>query len=207
MTETPLDREDILDKAIELAMESSWASFSFSQLADSLDCSIADIGQHFRSKDDMAELFFDRADRAMWSLHADESFRTLTDDEKIVECIMCWFESFAPYKPLVKDMLGYKLEPGHFHLQGHGVTRISRTVQWFLEVAEREYSGVRRVADEFAVTSAYLTCFSCFLFDKSEQHAKTRTLLKRLIHQIDNKHNLFSLSKRHTSGPTENNSA
>jgi len=207
MTETPLDREHILDKAIELAMESSWASFSFSELADSMNCSIADIAQHFRSKDDMAELFFDRADRAMWSLHSDQTFRTLPDDEKLFECIICWFESLSPYKPLVKDMLGYKLEPGHFHLQGHGVTRISRTVQWFLEVAEREHSGLKRIADEFAVTSVYLTSFSCYLFDNNEQHAKTRALLKCLIHQVDKNHNLFSLSKSHRSGPSENNNA
>ncbi len=207
MTETTLDRQHILDKAIELAMVSSWAAFSFSQLADSLDCSLADIGQHFRSKDDMAELFFGRADQAIWSLHANETYRTLPDEDKLFVCIMQWFESLSPCKPLVKEMLGYKLEAGHFHLQAHGVTRISRTVQWFLEVAEREHSGLKRIADEFAVTSVYLISFSCYLFDNSERHAKTRALLKRLILQIDRGHKLFALSKSHHCGLSVNKDA
>lgn len=204
MSETPLDREHILNKALELAMESSWASFSMSQLADSLNCSIADIGQYFRSKDDMAELFFDRADRAMWALHSKESFRGLDDKDKLTECIFYWFESLSPYKSLVREMLTYKLEPGHFHLQAHGVTRISRTVQWFLEVAEREHRGLKRIVDESAVTSVYLISFSYFLSDKSEQHANTRSLLKRLMHKLDQGYELFILSRRDHSAAGEN---
>ena len=207
MTEKPLDRQRILDRAIELAQQSSWASLNFSQLADSLNCSLADIGQHFRSKDDMAEAFFDRADRVMWALSSNKAYRNLTEEDKLFECIMCWFESLTPYKPLVKEMLGYKLEPGHFHLQGHGITRISRTVQWFLDVAEREHGGLKRSADELAVTSAYLTSFSCFLFDKSEGHRKTRALLKRLLHQIDQGHKLFTFGSKDHAGSGENKDA
>ena len=143
MTETNLQRQRILDQAIELALESSWASLSFTRLADSLDCSLSEIGQHFRSKDDLAEALFDRADQAIWALASDESYRNLTGEDKLIECIMCWYESLTPYKPLVKEMLGYKFEPGHFHLQAHGVTRISRTVQWFLDVAQRDHDGFK----------------------------------------------------------------
>ncbi len=207
MTEKPLDRQQILDQAIELALQSSWESLSFSQLADSLNCSLADVAQHFRSKDDMAEAFFDRADRAMWALNSDKTYRNLSDEDKLFECIMCWLESLAPYKPLVKEMLGYKLEPGHFHLQAHGVTRISRTVQWFRDVAEREHNGLKLVADEFAVTSAYLAGFSCFLYDKSEGHSKTRSLLKRLLHQIDQGHKLFTFGSSRNTDSSENKDA
>ena len=203
MTEESPDRQCILDKAVELALQSSWSSLSFSQIADSLKCSLADIGQHFRSKDDMAEALFDRADHAIWELSSSESYRNLSDEHKLFECIICWFESLTPYKPIVKEMLTYKFEPGHFHLQAHGVTRISRTVQWFLDVAGREYNGLNRIADEFAVTSAYLTSFSCYLFDSSQGHARTRSLLKRLIQQIDQGHKLFTFNSRQQSDPNQ----
>jgi hypothetical protein len=97
-------------------------------------------------------------------------------------------------------MLAYKFEPGHFHLQAHGITRISRTVQWFLDISEREYDGLKRVADEFSVTSAYLATFSCFVYDNSESNNKTRDLLKRLIQQIDRGHDFFSLRTCHRRG-------
>lgn len=194
MTDVKSDRQRILDQAIALASESSWDSLNLTQLADSLECPVADIGRHFRSKDDLAEAFFDQADRAVWALASDEAFRKLSCDEKLHKCIITWLESFSSTKPLVKDMLAYKFEPGHFHLQAHGITRISRTVQWFLDVSEREYGGLKQIADEFAVTSAYLTTLSCFLYDKSESNRNTRNLLKRLIQQIDRGHDLFSLS-------------
>ena len=193
MTQGHSDRQRILEQAITLASESSWSSLNLTQLADSLDCSVAEIGRHYRSKDDLAEAFFDQADRAMWALASDQDFRSLSSAEKLFECIICWLESFSPHKSLVREMMAYKFEPGHFHLQAHGITRISRTVQWFLDVSGREYPGLKRVTDEFAVTSAYLATLSCFLYDDSESNRKTRDLLRRLILQIERGHDFFSL--------------
>ncbi|GAA3930517.1 hypothetical protein GCM10022277_29040 [Litoribacillus peritrichatus] len=103
--------------------------------------------------------------------------------------------------------MGYKLEPGHFHLQAHGITRVSRTVQWFngsmvqwfngsmvqwfLEVSDRKYSGLKRIADEVAITSAYLASFNYFLFDNSENFTDTRSFLNQLINRVNSGHNLF----------------
>ena len=106
---------------------------------------------------------------------------------------MVWFSSFDEIKPLIKEILAYKLEPGHFHLQAHSITRVSRTVQWFLSASERNYRGLKRVADEIALTSAYLTSFSFYLLDKSARNSNTRSLLKLLIKQINRSHNIPSV--------------
>ncbi|MCJ8279778.1 MAG: hypothetical protein MJK14_07590, partial [Rivularia sp. ALOHA_DT_140] len=74
------------------------------------------LKQNKVSKDDMAEAFFNRADDAMLNLASAEEYRDLSSDDKLVECIMVWFEALSPYKPLVREILAYKLEPGHFHL-------------------------------------------------------------------------------------------
>ncbi len=184
MTKQLIDQRVILDKALELALDSSWQSFTLLQLASSLNCSMNDIRVNFRSKDDIAESLFGLADQAMLELTAQQCYLSLTSDERLFESIMCWFERLVPYKRLVREILAYKLEPGHFHLQAHGITRISRTVQWFLESAAREHTGLCKIADEVAVTSAYLASFSYFLLDYSENHEGTRALLKRLIRNI-----------------------
>lgn len=184
MTKQLIDQRVILDKAVELALESSWQSFTLLQLASSLNCSMNDIRAHFRSKDDIAESLFDQADKAMLDLTTQQYYLSLTNDERLFESIMCWFESLAPYKRLVREILAYKLEPGHFHLQAHGITRVSRTVQWFIEAAAREHTGLSKIADEVALTGAYLASFSYFLLDYSESHKSTRALLKRLIRNI-----------------------
>ena len=194
MTTNTLTPHVILEKAIILAQKSSWESFSLTELAFLLDCSLSDIKQFYRSKDDMAEALFNRADDAMLSLSSAKDYRNLTSDDKLFECIMIWFESLAPYRPLVREILAYKLEPGHFHLQAHGITRVSRTVQWFIEASDRKNTGLKRITDEIAMTSAYLASFSFFLFDNSEQQAKTRDLLKSLLKKINQGHQLFSCS-------------
>ena len=184
MTRQIIDQHLILDHALALARQSSWQSFSLIELASSLNCSLNDIRSYFRSKDDIAESLFDRADDAMLRITSQADYRSLSTDERLFECIMCWFETLAANKGLVREILGYKFEPGHVHLQAHGITRISRTVQWFLEASGREHTGFCRTADEIAVTSAYLASFSVFLLDYSANHKHTRTLLKRLIRNI-----------------------
>jgi len=185
MVKNTLTADSVLEQAIVLAHKNSWESFSLVELAFLLDCSLSEIKHFYRSKDDMAEALFNRADDAMLNLALNEKYRHLASNDKLVESIMNWFESLTPYRPLVREILAYKLEPGHFHLQAHGITRISRTVQWFLEAAERKNTGCRRIADEIAVTSAYLISFRSFLFDDSEDHVKTRNLLDRLINQLN----------------------
>ncbi|GAA3918293.1 TetR/AcrR family transcriptional regulator [Litoribacillus peritrichatus] len=199
MTTNEATPERIIDQAILLAQKSSWESFSLSELAIEANCSLADIKSIYRSKDDMVEAFFNRADNAMLSLSSDSKYQALSSDDRLITCIMTWFEYLAPYRPIIKEMMAYKLEPGHFHLQAHGITRVSRTVQWFLEVSNRNYSGLKRVADEVATTSAYLTSFAHFLFDDSDNFKDTRSLLNSLIKRIDQGHHLFfpSGNKKH----------
>jgi AcrR family transcriptional regulator len=184
MTRQLIDQYLILDHAVMLAKQSSWQSFTLYQLASSLNCSLIDIKHYFRSKDDIAEALFDRADDAMLDLTVQADYRALSIDQRLFESIMCWFDTLAHNKSLVREILAYKCELGHFHLQAHGITRISRTVQWFLAAAGRENTGLGSTADEIAVTSAYLASFAVFLFDYSANHHNTRKLLKRLIRNI-----------------------
>ncbi|PSJ43845.1 hypothetical protein C7H85_16350 [Zobellella endophytica] len=173
------ERDAILDAALHLALHSSWASFSLLQLAESRELTLAELGRHFRSRDDLAEALFDRADAAMLALPPDDDEPA---DERLFIRIMAWLDYLAPYRRLVRDMLAYKLEPGHLHLQAHGITRISRTVQWFMEAARWQASGAGRIGGEILLTGIYLTTFAAFLADDSEQHQATRALLSKLLH-------------------------
>ncbi|OUR73735.1 hypothetical protein A9Q78_02565 [Methylophaga sp. 41_12_T18] len=195
MPDNALSPDRILEQALVLAQNSSWQSFSLHELAAHLDYCLSDIKQFYRSKDDIAEALFSRADNAMLKLSATEQYRNLPPDDKLFECMMAWFDSLAAYKTSVREILAYKLEPGHFHLQAHGISRVSRTVQWFIEAADRKSTGLQRTADEVAITSVYLASFSFFLFDNSNQHAKTRNLLKSLLNKINQSQQLFSCSQ------------
>lgn len=171
-------RDAILDTALHLALHQGWQDFSLRALAEARGLSLAELARHFRSKDDMAEALFDRADAAMLGLPPDEDEALA---ERLLIRLMAWLYYLAPYRPLVRDMLAYKLEPGHFHLQAHGITRISRTVQWLMSAADWQPAGVARPVGEAALTALYLAAVAAFLVDDSERLAHTRSLIRGLL--------------------------
>jgi hypothetical protein len=78
-------------------------------------------------------------------------------------------------------MLRYKLQPEHLHLQALGITRISRTVQWWREAARLPSTGWRREVEEAALTAIYLSTFAFWLNDDSPSAARTHQLLDGLL--------------------------
>ncbi|AEX99810.1 COQ9 domain-containing protein [Oceanimonas sp. GK1] len=178
MTHLSAERDALLDTALHLALHRGWHGFSLYELADARELSLAELSRYFRSRDDLAEALFDRADQALLSLPLDPQEPM---HERLLTGIMVWLDYLAPYRHLVREMLGYKLEPGHLHLQAHGITRISRTVQWLLEAADWQAGGLHRSAGEVALTGIYLTAMASFMVDTSDHLNTTRTLVHGLL--------------------------
>ncbi|MBM7456395.1 AcrR family transcriptional regulator [Oceanisphaera litoralis] len=178
MTHLSTERDAILDTALHLALHRGWHGFGLRELAEARALSLAELNRHFRSRDDLAEALFDRADDTLLSLPLDPQEPM---HERLLTGIMVWLDYLAPYRPLVKEILGYKLEPGHLHLQAHGVTRISRTVQWLLETADWTTGGWRRTSAELTLTGIYLTAVASFVVDASDNLNTTRTLVHGLL--------------------------
>jgi hypothetical protein len=96
-----------------------------------------------------------------------------------------WYQALAAHRIVTRDMLGYKLQPEHLHLQALGIVRISRTVQWIREVALVPAVGWRRELAEAVLTSIFLTAFAYWLFDDSMGARRTHELLDRLLRGAD----------------------
>jgi hypothetical protein len=97
---------------------------------------------------------------------------------------MLWFLAMQDHRRITRQMLCYKLEPGHIHLQVLGIMRISRTVQWFREAALLKTENIHRIIEELLLTRIYLFSFTRWLFDDSKNSLHTdrylRDALKRL---------------------------
>ena len=91
-------------------------------------------------------------------------------------------EGISAYPQAVTgQMLLYKLEPGHIHLQVLGLMRISRTVQWWREAAGRQSLHLHRIAEETLLTAAYLRSFIHWLRHPDEDAATFRAYLRRQL--------------------------
>lgn len=172
----------ILDTAMQLAEKLSWEALRLHDIATELNISLDEIRQHYPQKDDLVEAWYDRADASMLQATTDPEFLKLEDkQERLYAVIMTWLDAMAAHKTISRDMLLYKLEPAHIHLQVLGVLRISRTVQWFLEAVQQESTHLQRILEEIGLTSIYLATFAYWMQDQSENQQQTRQFLERRL--------------------------
>ncbi|MES9947236.1 MAG: TetR/AcrR family transcriptional regulator [Candidatus Thiodiazotropha sp.] len=194
LRETAIDplAERILDTAVRLAEEGSWESMRLHHVAIEMGIDLEVIHRFYRQKDDLVEAWYDRADRAMLADAALPDYLTLTTRERLHRSIMCWLMSMQHHRSISRDMLMYKFELGHIHLQVLGLLRISRTVQWILEASQRDAIHLHRVVEEIGLTNIYLASFAHWLFDNSNEAEKTRRLLDRLLSRAETVARLLS---------------
>ncbi len=177
--------KDILDAALQLADDHSWESLRLHDVANKLDISLVQIYQHYQQKDDLVEAWYDRADTNMLKATEVTEFFTLDKNKRLHLLITAWLDTLATHKTVSRDMLLYKLEPAHIHLQVLGILRISKTVQWFLEAAQSKTTHLKRICEEICLTSIYLTTFSYWMQDASDQQKASHDFLWRRLKQVN----------------------
>jgi AcrR family transcriptional regulator len=175
-------RRSIVQTALGLAEEAgSWDAVHVHAVAREAGISLEELRRYFGDKDAIAEGYFDIADAALLAVCREPEWGELAIRERLYRAVMAWLDALAPHRGLALEMLLYKIHPEHLHLQARGIARISRTAQWIREVAMLPSVGWRRELEEAAITTMYLTTFSCWLTDKSAGAERTRRLLKRLL--------------------------
>jgi AcrR family transcriptional regulator len=186
-TDTDNLRERIVDAALELAeQQRSWETVRLHAVAMRLGITLADIGRHFREKEDVVDAWFDRADRAMLADAATPGFLALSTRQRLHRVIMYWLTALSPHRRVTRQMILGKLEPGHLHIQIPGLLRISRTVQWMREAAQRDTASMsRRALEETATTGIYLMTFVHWMMDDSPQSARTAEFLDRRLKEAE----------------------
>lgn len=181
MAKSPDLANRILDTALELAETRSWEILRLHDIATDLKITFNQIREHYGQKDDLVEAWYNRADEAMLEAGNTPGFLDSSMPQRLHKLIMSWLDALAQHKQLSRDMLMYKLEPGHVHLQVLGLLRISRTVQWMREAAHQDSSHLFRIVEEIGLTSIYLMTFSHWLFDHSDNQQATRDFLQQKL--------------------------
>ena len=178
MKRTPISAAQILDSALKLADVCGWERLHLFDIAADLGVGLDDIARHYREKDQLVEAWFDRADLAMLARGQDPDLLALEPGQRLEELLLTWLGSLAPHRAVTGQMLLYKLEPGHIHLQIGGILRISRTVQWWREAAQRKTQHLARIVEESLLTGVYLRCFVHWLRHPEQDPAEFRALLR-----------------------------
>lgn len=130
-----LNRDRLVDAALELAERDGWEAVRLHQVAAACGVGLDDVRAHFPEKDDFIDAWLDRADAAMLQFFDRGGVDGRPPRERIRELILAWLEALAPHQRVTREMINHKLELGHIHVQFPAVLRISRTVQWIREGA------------------------------------------------------------------------
>ncbi len=181
MTNNHDTRDAVVDAAIELAESSSWEAVRLFDVAVKMKISLNDMRFHFREKEELVDAWFDRADSAMLKLSENADFLALPHQERLNDLIMVWLDALSVHRNVTRQMIGAKLEPGHVHIQIPAIMRVSRTVQWVREAAQRDATCVRRALEETALTTIYLATFVCWMNDASNDSQNTREFLRHKL--------------------------
>jgi AcrR family transcriptional regulator len=178
VNEDQVRAEHILETALLLGERRGWDAVHLDDVAQHMGIVLAEIHRHYRQKDDLAEAWFDRADLALIRAGESAEWDSLPVRERLLKAILAWFDALAPHRDLSVEMLRYKLQPDHLHLQAQGLMRISRTVQWIRETARLPTVGWRRELEEVALTGIFLSTVGCWLLDRSPDARLTRAWLE-----------------------------
>ncbi|UJP06029.1 MAG: TetR/AcrR family transcriptional regulator [Nitrosomonas sp.] len=170
-------REAIMDSAIAIAERSNWEAVRLFDVAAELGITLDDIRENFREKEDVVDAWFDRADSHMLKTAETAGFLLLPPRERLQRLIMAWLDALAVHRKVTRQMIGAKLEPGHLHIQIPAIMRVSRTVQWVREAAQRDAVFLRRALEETALTTIYLATFAYWMQDGSENSQNTHDFL------------------------------
>lgn len=181
MAKKTIGRDEIVDRALEMADSKSWESLRLHQLAQQLDISLEALSQHFQDKDAIAEAWFDRADAKMLAQAATAAFRKAPARERFGRLIMSWLNTLAPHRRVTREIIYGKFAPGQLPFQLTGLTRVHRTVQWMREAAQRDATLPWRTLEEAALAGIYLVTFCYWMRDDSEGTARTAEFLDRKL--------------------------
>jgi len=179
---TAISADEILDAALTLGDVNGWEYLTLSQIARFLKVSLADIHCHFKQKDELVDAWFDRADATMLARFPEQG-ASMSRTQRLNLAIQVWLDTLSAHHKLTGEMLLYKLEPGHVHLQAAALQRISRTVQWFREAADLKATNIARIGQEVALSTLFVSIFIYWLNDKSKHQKKTRQRLQQSLNR------------------------
>ncbi|MCC5827155.1 TetR/AcrR family transcriptional regulator [Alkalimonas sp.] len=172
-------QQSILQQAMQLAEHSDWESIRLRDIASSLSIPLLEIHQHFKQKDDLVDAWFNLADQAMLACQQQPDFEHSSAQDKLLTAMMHWLNALAAHRRITRQMLYYKLEPGHVHLQAAAILRISRTVQWLREIADLKAQNFKRIEQELYLTAVFTSGFIRWLTAPEPAVTTARSWLER----------------------------
>ena len=174
-------RAAILDAALDLAEEKGqWSAVRLHDVADRLQIPTAEVLDHYRDLDSVADAWFLRGLKAMVAPKPAD-FLQQPEWRRIEICLLAWFDALAPHQRVTAQMLRGKLHLPHLHHWVPMIFNLSRVIHWLREAAQLSapYGTPRASREEITLTAVFVAALMVWTGDDSEGQADTRAFLRR----------------------------
>lgn len=179
----PLD-EQILKMALGLAEEQGWQNVRLSQVAGRLKVSLAEVHNHYRDLDGVANTWFGNALDAMLA-PAGKAFLKRPAKDRLRMVLVRWLDFLAEHRNVTTQMVAGKLYPAHVHHWVPLVFNLSRFVHWWLDAAAIVSRGRKRRIEEIGLSALFLSTFARWSCDDSSSQERTKHFLERRLNSAD----------------------
>ena len=174
-------RAAILDAGLDLAEEKGqWSAVRLHDVADRLQIPTAEVLDHYRDLDSVADAWFLRGLKAMVAPKPAD-FLQQPEWRRIEICLLAWFNALAPHQRVTAQMLRGKLHLSHPHHWVPMIFNLSRVIHWLREAAQlpAPYGTRRASMEEITLTAVFVAALLVWTGDDSEGQEDTRAFLQR----------------------------
>lgn len=179
----------LLVLAFEIIADTGWRGFSFTELADRSNLSIADVRKTFSGRSSLLDALNQRLDQAMLAIESDDMEELPRD--RVFEMMMSRLEAMAPMRAglcrLIRDA---RFDP---ELIAMTACRLDRSLAWLQDAAglwrgqgSSPLKALRRRLQRRLLGAVYLKTLSVWAEDDSSDLAKTMASLDKHLRQIEN---------------------
>ena len=171
----------VVESALAEAEKAGWANVRLRRIAASLGVPLSEIHRRFRDQNSVADAWFARAFAAMLAVAERPGFARRPARQRLESLLLAWLDALAAHRRVTAAMIAVKLYPPHPHHWVPAIFSVSRLIQWLRDAAGFDAGGIRRSAEEIALTALFLGTLAVWARDGSPGQKRARSFLARAL--------------------------
>ena len=176
-------RDQVVIAALALSEKDGWHGFGFLDIAQSMDCSLADLYEYFDDKNDVLYALGRMIDRQVMAAFESGAADGETPREKLFEVLMERFDVLNEHRGgIVAILNGFKCDP---KLAVFSLPHLTKSMAWMLELAGLSSQGVKGAATVVGLSGVYLHTIRAWLDDDTEDMSKTMAALDTGLSKVE----------------------
>ncbi len=185
-----IDKDEIVERALEMAATQGWAELSLRDIAEGADLSLAQLHELFEDKTDILVALGRRIDRRVLENMGDVD-PEISPRDHLFDILMERFDVLNDYRAgLLAVLDSFKCDPKQAVIS---MPHLCRSMTWMLEAAGVETTGIRGALKVTGMTGVYLNVLRVWREDESADLSKTMAALDKDLGRAERVVNMFAL--------------